>query len=91
MIKWLPLVFLLMAFTPIYDKHETTEKVDNEFKEIEQTVQPKQWATFSSTPIVKELSDKQVVIVSSQGWSTIMWRDNNEIYSIRGSCSTVLR
>ena len=80
-----------MGFTPIYDRHETPEKVDAEFKEIENTTQSKQWGIFTNTPTLNDLQDKQVVIVSSNGWSTILWRDNRELYSIRGSCVTVIR
>ncbi len=91
--KWflIPAVLSLTAFTPIYDTHDSTGKTDFEFKEVEQTTQPKQWETFASTPTLNDLEENQFVKVSSNGVVSIMCRDGNEIYAVKMSCVTVIR
>ena len=92
MIKWLlfSCVFL-MGFTPIYDKHDTPQKTKEEFKNIENSVQPLQMKVFPSTPILSELQDREEVIVGSGTWATQMFRFNDEIWKVNSSCVTVIR
>jgi len=91
MTKWIALVLLLCAFTPVYEKHDTPEKVDQEIKEIELSVQPKRWRVLSGTPTLNDLQTNECVFVSSNGWANIMCRDNIEVYAIKMSCVTVIR
>lgn len=85
-------VLLLFGFTPIHDKYDAEIKIREEFRNLENTVQPKQFRRiFRSTPALTDLEDGEMVIVSTDGIKNIMWRDNIDIYSIKGSCVTVLR
>ena len=92
MIKWLPLICLvLMAFTPVYDTHDTPAKLDVEFKAVSDTAQPRQWRVFGTTPVLSDLDDGEFVTVSSNSFNAIMWRANQEIFSVKGSCVTAYR
>ena len=80
-----------MAFTPIHSTHDTTKKVDEEFVNAEANLQDQQLTVFVSTPNLQDLKDGQLVRVSSGTFSKLMYRDNQEIYAIAGSCVTVRR
>ena len=83
-------IIFLTGFTRIYDLHDSPDKIDGEFRNIEIGVQPKGWRVFSSTPSLYDLEDDECVKVSSNIVS-IMCRDSNDIYSIKLSCVTVIR
>lgn len=89
--RWIILSLFLCGFTPLFVTHDSFDKVDKEFNQIEETLQDEQFNLMRSTPNLSDLKDRQIVIVSSNGWSTVMWRDNQEIYALRGSCVTVRR
>lgn len=90
--RWIFLLIIpLFAFTMIYDKHDTTQKVDDELNNVEDNKQDVSHRIFITTPTLGDLQDHEVVLVSSNNWSAVMWRDNVEIYAVKGSCVTVLR
>lgn len=93
--KWiLFLVLPLCAFTMIYDKHDNLSQVDDELNNVDDNKQDLQFRVFQTTPILSDLQDHEIVVVSSNGangMSSIMWRDNVEIFAVKGSCVTVLR
>jgi len=91
MIKWLWLCVFLMGFTSIYSVHEDSKKVDEEFRNFELGLQPKQMRVFNSTPTLNDLHDGEEVIVASNTWAAQMFRWNNEIWKVNASCSTVIR
>ena len=80
-----------MAFTPVFTVHDTTAKVDQEIKNLENAVQNKEFTIKSSTPNLSDLRDGEFVIVSSGTFTKVMFRRNQEIYSINVSCITVTR
>lgn len=79
------------SWTPIFDKHDTTTKIDEEFRGQENGLQSQKFTVFQSTPFLSQLKDGQVVIVSSATYNKLMWRFNQEIYAVNGSCVTVYR
>lgn len=88
------LVLPLMAFTMIYNSHPDQKSVDGEFNNIDDNKQDAEFRILQTTPVLSDLKDHEIVIISSNGangMSSLMWRDNVEIFSIRGSCVTVLR
>ena len=93
MIKWTTLIlcFCLFGFAPIYDRHDSTQKIDDEVKGIVDGTHPRQWRVFENTPTINDLQDGEFVLVSSNGWTAIMGRNNVEIFGVRLSCFTVIR
>ena len=92
---WLGLIVLsvgiIYAYTPIYTEHKDLKQVDTEFSNIEESVQGNQFTVYNATPILSELRDREVVIVSSMGWTALMIRVYDDIYAIKLSCTTVRR
>lgn len=91
MTRWLWLCVFLMGLTPIYNKHDTPQKVDDEFNNFSDLAQPVQWRVLSATPTLNELVEGESVIVGSATWATQMFRFNNEIWKVQSSCATVVR
>jgi len=89
--RWLFLSLALCAFTPIFQKHDSTEKIDEEFANLEQDAQSQGFRIFNATPTLKDLKDGQIVIMSTNGYTSLMWRSNIEIFSVKGSCVTIFR
>ena len=81
----------LMAFTPIFSTHEDSKKTDQEFRNLENTVQDQQFSIRNSTPVLSELKDGQIVIFSSGTVNKLLFRSNQEIYAVNASCITVRR
>jgi len=88
---WLLLALPLMGFTPIFSKHDSTDKIDREIRNAEASLQDQSFTVFNSTPNLRALKDGQIVIVTSNTWNVLMWRNNEEIYKVTGSCVTVTR
>lgn len=88
MIRWFIIVLFLCGFTPIYDLHDTPQKVTEEVKNMEIQVQDKQFEIFSTTPTLAEIEDHQIVIIGSHTWNALMWKDGIDIYKVEGSCVT---
>lgn len=80
----------LCAMSPIYKIHDNSRKVDDEFTNVYGQTQAEQFRTVQSTPILSEMKDFEVVIVSS-GAVKLMFRVGQEIYAVSGSCVTVRR
>lgn len=90
--KWfiIPIALCLTAFTPIRQQHKDLKEVDEEFSNIENTLQDQQHRVVISTPVLSDLKDGEIVIMSSSTVKLI-FRNNQEIYSIDISCITVRR
>ena len=78
------------SLTQLNNKYSNEGAVYEEFQNVFLNVQPKKFKVVNSTPILSNLKDKEVVVFSS-GTSKLMWRDNQEIYAVSGSCVTVIR
>ncbi len=89
--RWLWLIPLLVAFTPIHDIYDTKEKIKDEFRNIEQNLQPVQFKVFATTPALADLQDGEIVIISSGINQSLIWRSQAEIYAVHGSCITIVR
>ena len=85
------LAFPLMGFTPIFSNHDSTEKIDKEFRNVVADLQSQEFTIYTQTPTLSTLKDGQIVIVASGTWNTIMFRRNQEIYKVNASCVTVSR
>lgn len=81
---------LLLGWRPIYERHDTPDRVSDEFKNVEDNLQDQQYFIYPSTPNLTDLKDGQIVLFSS-GAHKIMWRDGNDIFTIQGSCITIRR
>ena len=79
------------AATPIYNTHEDSKKVDDEFKNVYIGFQPIQFRVFNDTPSLNDLKNGEIVRYSSNTVNRIMWRTDQEIYSVNGSCVTIRR
>ena len=89
--RWLILVLFLAAFTPVISRHDTPEKVDIEIANIEANLQAKEFSIFKDTPSLGDLRDGEMVFLSSGTLNKILWRVNQEIYAVQGSCITIRR
>ena len=81
----------LLGLTQVHNKYEDPGVVESEFKNLYLGVQPIEHKILISTPTLNDLENGQIVIVSSNSLVKIMFRDNQEIYSIDVSCVTVRR
>lgn len=88
--RWILLGLLLCAWTPIYQNHDATDKIDQEFSGQENDLQSKQFTVKDSTPNLNDLKDGEIVIVSTSS-IRLMFRVNTEIYSVNASCVTIRR
>lgn len=59
------LAISLMAFTPIYTKHNDLKQVDDEIKNMSDNFQSRQFTVVASTPNYQDIQDGEVVIYSS--------------------------
>ena len=89
--RWLLLIPLLCAWTPVFTNHDTTDKVDIEFSGQENDVQSKQHTIVTSTPSLKDLKDGEIVIISSGAYTGLMFRSNQEVWAVSVSCITTRR
>lgn len=71
-------------------KHDSQAQVDSEFKTVYDQAQPKQFRNVTSTPILADMQDGEVVTFSS-GVVKIMFRVGQEIFAVGVSCVTVRR
>lgn len=88
--RWLLIILVLCAFTPFYEVYDTKEKISDEFKNVENDVQSKQFTIYKTTPNLSDLTNGQIVIFSS-GAIKLMLRENNDIYAVQFSCITIRR
>ena len=89
--KWVLLAIPLMALTPLHNSHDTQEKIDQEFRQIENELQDKNFRIVGSTPALGDLRNGEIVILSSLTVNYLMWRAGNDLYSVKGSCVTSTR
>ena len=78
------------AYAPLYETYESKEKIVDEFKNIENDLQSREFRVFSSTPNLSDLVDGEIVVFSS-GSVKIMFRNLNDVYSVNASCITIRR
>ena len=90
-LSFICLVLCLCGFTPVHDKYDQEQNINDEFRNVENTTQSKQWRVLAGTPTLNDLEDGESVIVSTNGIDSIMWRHNIDIFAVRGSCVTVFR
>jgi hypothetical protein len=90
-IKWLALCVFLMGFTPVHLDYDKKEKIRDEFRNIENTLQDQQFRVVTDTPTLTDLKDHEFVVYSSNTVVQIMFRDDREIYAVRASCVTIRR
>lgn len=91
MIKWLLLCLPLMAFGAIHQTHDDAKKTDEEFRNYELGLQPRQMKVFNATPTLNDVQDREMVIVASNTWVTQMFRWNDDLWKVNASCSTIFR
>lgn len=88
---WLLLVIPLFGFTRIHPTYDRPADIQDEFANVQNDLQPKEFTVFQSTPNLGDLRDGELVIVSSGAYVKMMFRQNQEIYKIDVSCVTVYR
>ena len=89
--KWILLCLFLCAFTPLKPKHDTMEQVDEEFRNVEHSVQDKKFTIITTTPTLGTMRDGEFKILYSSGVTSILLRNGNDLYSVKVSCVTVWR
>ena len=65
--------------------------MDAEFRGIENDLQSQQFRIVNSTLPLKDFKNGQIVIYSCGTVNALMWRRDEDVYSIKGSCITVWR
>ena len=91
-IIWIILPLALMGmYTPSFNNHKDLGQVDTEFNNIENTLQSQDFNVSQTTPALSSMRDHQIMIISSGAFSSLMWRDGNELWQVKGSCVTVRR
>jgi len=89
--NWVPfLAIFLLGFTPIYDKYDD-EKVTDEIKNMEVQLQDKQFRILDSTPVLVDLQDREIVVISTNGIEGLIYRRGIDLFLVTGSCITVKR
>lgn len=78
------------ALTPVNNTFED-KGVETEFNNLYENAQGAQFKIVGSTPILSELRDGEVVILSTGAYTKLLYRANQEVYSINVSCITVYR
>lgn len=89
--RWLLIALFLCAFTPIYLDHGDKKRTDDEFTNIYQQAQAKNFRVMPDTPSLNDIQEGEMVIVSTTSFTKIMFRRNQEIFAIGVSCVTVRR
>jgi len=91
--RWVWLLFLpmLLGLTPTHNSYESESLSRGEFRNVTDNAQDRQFRIVSSTPVLSELRDGEIVIVSSGTYGKVMFRSNQEIYAVDASCVTVRR
>lgn len=83
-------ILILCGFGPIYQSHDSQEKVDTEFVNLYDQAQSEQFRVVVATPNLNDLKDGEFVIMNSST-TKVMFRIGQEIYSVNVSCVTVRR
>lgn len=84
-------LLILCGFTPIFNDYKDPQNVKNEVANIENSLQDQQHRVLVSTPNLLDLKDGEIVLVSSNTFNKIMYRQNQEIYAVNASCVTIRR
>ena len=81
--RWLLLVlpFLILGLTPVYNSHDSQEKIDEEFRNLYLSVQPKQFTIVLSTPAANEFQEGEMVILDS-GQIKLVLTKGTTIYEV---------
>lgn len=85
------LVGFLCGMSPIYNEHDTPAKIDAEIVQIYDQAQPEQFRVVNTTPVLTEMKDNEVILMSTGTTVRLLIRNGQEIYAILGSCVTVRR
>lgn len=88
---WIFLVLPLFGFTRIHTDYIDPRNTQDEFSNLENTVQDQENIVFVSTPNLSDVKDKQIFLISSGTYNSFGWRYNQEIYAVSGSCVTIRR
>lgn len=85
------LIPFLLALTPVHDKYDSEEKIREEFKNVYEEAQSREFEVVNDTPTLRELPEGRVVIFSSNTVRKILFRVDQDIFAVTGSCITVRR
>ncbi len=91
--RWLLILFLpfILGFTEIYPRHDTEFSVSEEFANVYDEAQARQFTVYATTPALSDLRDGEIVILSSNTYSVLIWRTLDDLWKVQGSCITVRR
>ena len=81
---------LIFALTPIHNTFDDKDVIQSEFNNIYENAQDQQFTIVGSTPLLTNIKDGQFVIFSS-GAIKVMFKMNQDIFSISASCITIIR
>ena len=73
--------FFLVGATPIYNRHENENQVDEEFRNIYLHFQPKQFTVVGSTPSSTDFQNAELVIFST-GAVKLMLTIDTTVYQL---------
>ena len=89
--KWILMMLFLIGATPIHNKYDTEQKINDEFRNIVDNTQGIQHKIFVTTPTLSDMQNGEIVIISTGSDQRLLWRSSQEIYAVVGSCITVVR
>lgn len=80
-----------MGFTRIHLDYSNPNYIRDEFNNAADSLQDKQFFVVNDTPALNDLQDGQIMVYSTGTVNKLIWRRNQEIYSVNGSCVTIRR
>ncbi len=76
---------IFMGSQQIYNSHPSQSETDREFDNLYAVYQTKGSDVLTSTPAYTALVNGQIVKVNSGGVHSLVWRDNQNVYSVTGT------
>lgn len=91
--RWAILILSLfcLGLTPVHEKYDSEQKVTEEFKNIFDGAQSREFVVVNDTPVLNDFISGRVVIFSSNTVRKILFRVDQDIFAVSASCITVRR
>lgn len=91
--RWLLLLscIVFLGATPVHVSHDTPKKVDDEFVNAFQSLQPRNLKVVTTTPSLSEIQDGETMLISTGAYARLIFRRDQDIFGVLVSCITVRR
>ena len=89
-ILWIVFIsFFTMGLVPIYDRHDSQEKIDEEFRNIYLNAQSRKFTFVTSTPTSLDMQEGELIVFSSGVIKLILFDGTTTYQVIFSSISTL--